>query len=136
MVDRVFDNGLQRNLVAQVVQALLLHVEGIGKLILIAVGLDLQIALGMLQLAADGDKLVAAADADAEQPRQRIDHLDGLGISPLLAHPCDGVKRIIEEVRVDLRLQGAQLRLAQVDLLGTHLLHEALDLHDHLPERI
>lgn len=82
MVDRVFDDGLQRDLVAQVVQALLLHVEGIGKLILIAVGLDLQIALGMLQLAADGDELVAAADADAEQPRQRIDHLDGLGISP------------------------------------------------------
>ena len=61
---------------------------------------------------------------------------DGLGISPLLAHPRNGVERIIEKVRVDLRLQGAQLRLAQVDLLGTHLLHEALDLHDHLPERI
>ena len=33
--------GVQRNLVAQVVQALLLHVEGIGKLILIAEILDL-----------------------------------------------------------------------------------------------
>ena len=35
----------------------------VGKLLLVAHALDLQIALGVLHLAADGDQLVALADA-------------------------------------------------------------------------
>ena len=104
MVNGVLDDGLEGDLVAQVLRAVLLHVKVIGKLLLIAHALDLQVALGVLHLAADGDQLVTLADADAEQPRQGVDHHHSLRVLPLLAHPGDGVQGIIKEMGVDLRL--------------------------------
>ena len=44
------------------------------------------------------------ADADAEEPRQRVDHLDGVGIFAAFAHPGDGIERVVEKMRVDLCL--------------------------------
>ena len=104
VVDGVFDDGLEGDLIAQVLRAVLLNVKMIGKLLLVAHALDLQIALGVLHLAADGDQLVALADADAEQPRQGVDHHHGLRVLPLLTHPGNGIQGIIQEVGVDLRL--------------------------------
>ena len=104
VVDGVFDDGLEGDLVAEILRTVFLHVEVVGKLLLVAHALDLQIALGVLHLAADGDQFVALTDADAEQPRQRVDHHHGFRVLPLLAHPRNGIQRIVEEVGVDLRL--------------------------------
>ena len=90
----------------------------------------------MLELFFDGDQLMAAADADAEQPGQRMHHLDGVGVFAALAHPGDGIQRIVQKVRVDLRLQRFELGLAQVDFLLAHGGHQRLDAPDHVPERI
>ena len=89
----------------------------------------------MLHLAADRDQLVSTTDADAEQPRQRVHHQHGLRVLPLLAHPRDGVKCVVEEMRIDLRLQSLQLRLAQVDLLAAHGRHQFLNPVHHVLER-
>ena len=104
VVDGVLDDGLEGDFVAQVLRAVLLNVKMIGKLLLVAHALDLQIALGVLHLAADGDQLVPLADADTEQPRQGVDHHHGFRVLPLLAHPGNGIQGIIQEVGVDLRL--------------------------------
>ena len=104
VVDGVLDDGLEGDFVAQVLRAVLLNVKMIGKLLLVAHALDLQIALGVLHLAADGDQLVTLADADAEQPRQGVDHHHGLRVFSPLAHPGNGIQGIIQEVGVDLRL--------------------------------
>ena len=48
MVDGVLYDGLEGYLVAVVAQAVRVHVEGVGELVLVAVHLDLQVALGVL----------------------------------------------------------------------------------------
>ena len=134
MVDGIFNDGLQGDLVAVVIQAPRVHVKFIGELVFVAVLLDLEIALGVLDLLGDGDELVAAADADAEQPCQGVHHIHRVGVPPPLAHPGDGVQGIIQKMGVDLGLEGLQLSLAQVDLLLAHGGHELLNPQHHVPE--
>ena len=136
MDDGVFNDGLQGDLVAQTVYAVLIHRKMIGKLVFVAVFLDLQVGLGVLQLLFDRDQLMPAADADAEQPRQCMDHLDGIGVFAALTHPGDGIQRIVEKMRVDLRLQRLELCLAQDDFLLAHGGHQSLDTPDHVAEGI
>ena len=45
-----------------------------------------------------------------------------------LDHPDDRVQRVVEEVGIDLRLEGAQLELALQLLLPAVLLDEVADL--------
>ena len=65
-----------------------------------------------------------------------MDHLHSVSIFAALAHPCDGIQRIVEEMRVDLCLQRLQLGLAQDDLLLAHGGHQPLDTSDHVAEGI
>ena len=134
MVDGILDDGLEGDLVAQKVQAGLLHIEAVRKLVFIAVGLDFEIAFGVAQLRADGDELVAAADADAKELGQGVDHLHRLVVAALLTHPGNGIQGVIEKVRVDLGLERLELGLSQVDLLTAHRVHELLDFHHHMAE--
>ncbi len=90
----------------------------------------------MLQLLFDRYQLMAAADADAEKPCQRVHHLHSVCIFAALAHPCDGIQRIVEEMWVDLCLQRLELGLAQDDLLLAHGVHQPLDTPDHVAEGI
>ena len=50
MNDGVFDDGLQGDLVAEVLRAAFIHCEMVGKLVFVAVFLNLQVGLGVLQL--------------------------------------------------------------------------------------
>ena len=132
----VFDDGLQGDFVAQAVQTALVHREMVGELVLIAVFLDLQVGFGVLQFFFNRDQFVPTADADAEEPRQRVDHLDGVGIFATFAHPGDGIERIVEEMRVDLSLQRLEFGLAQHNFLLAHGGHQPLDTAHHMPEGI
>ena len=134
MVDGVFDDGLEGDLVAVVIQARRVHLEPVGKLILVAILLDLQIALGVFDLLGDGDELVALADADAEEPGQGVDHLHRVGVAALFAHPGDGVQGIVEEMGVDLGLKGPELRFAEIYLLLPDGGHQLLDPQHHVAE--
>ena len=107
----------------------------IGKLVLIAVFLNLQIAFGMFDLLGDWNQLMPLTDADAEQPRQRVDHLYCVGVAPLLAHPRNRVQRVVQEVRIDLCLQRFQLGFAQIDLFLAHRGHQLLDAPHHMLKR-
>ena len=77
---------------------------------------------------------MAFADADAEQLRQSVYHIDGIGVAALFAHPGDRVQGVIEEMRVDLRLQRFQLSFAKVYLFFPDGVHQLLDPHDHVPK--
>ena len=132
MVNCVFNDRLERNLVAEVIQTALVDLEAVGELVLVAHRLNLQVALRVLHLVADGDELMALADADAEQLRQRVYHHDRFLVLPPLAHPRNGVERVVEEMRVDLRLQGSELRFAEVHLFGAHGRHQLLDFPHHV----
>ena len=136
VIDGIFNDGLQGDLVAVVIQAPRVHVKFIGELVFVAVLLDLEIALGVLDLLGDGDELVAAADADAEQPRQCMDHLDSIGVFAALTHPGDGIQRIVEKMRVDLRLQRLELCLAQDNFLLADGGHKLLDAAYHVAEGV
>jgi hypothetical protein len=48
-----------------------------------------------------------------------MDHLHSVCIFAALAHPCDGIQRIVEKMRVDLCLQRLQLGLTQEVIQGT-----------------
>ena len=78
---------------------------------------------------------MALADADAEQLRQRVYHHDRFLVLPPLAHPRNGVERIVKKMRVDLRLQCSELRFAEVHLFGAHGRHQLLDFPHHVRKR-
>ena len=120
---------------AEIIQTAFFGIDRPGELVFIAVRLYFQIALGMLQFAADGNQLVAAADTDTEQAGKRIDHLDSLGILSLLAHPGDGVQRVIQKMRIDLCLQSTELRFPQIDFFLADRFHQLLNLEHEVTER-
>ena len=74
---------------------------------------------------------MSAADADAEQPRQGMHHLDGVSVFAALAHPGDGIQRIVEKMRVDLRLQCPYLCHFNFLTKLIMLLHQPLDFLHH-----
>ena len=88
----------------------------------------------MFHLLGKGDDLPPAAEADAKQLGQGADQLDDVHGLMFLSHPVDGVEGIVEKVGVDLRLQGAYLRLALVALLLVDHLQKAADLVHHAVE--
>ena len=134
MIDRVFNDRLECDFVAEIIQTGFLGMDRPGKLVFIAVRLNLQIALRMLQFAADGNQLVPAADADAEQARKGIDHLDSLGVFTLFTHPGDRVQRVVQKMWIDLGLQGAQLRFSKIDLFLPDRFHQLLNLENEVAE--
>ena len=135
MINRVFNNRLKRDLVAEIVQAALFGIDRPGELVFIAVRLYFQIALRVLQFVSNGDQLMPAADADAEQAGKRIDHLDSLGVFTLFAHPGDRVQGVVQKMRIDLGLQGTQLRFPQIDFFLANRFHQLLHFEHEVTER-
>ena len=87
--DCVFNQGLQRNFVAKIVRAALIHMERIGKAVFISVLLDLKITFCMFKLFGYRNQFMPLADADSEQPRKGMHHLHGICIAATLTHPGD-----------------------------------------------
>lgn len=98
--------------------------------------LNMQIALCMLQLFLNRDQLMSAADADAEQPCQGIDHLHGIFIASGFAHPGDRIQCIIEEMWIDLCLKCLQFCFSKADLFLADFFHQLLDPYCHMFKRI
>ena len=92
----------------------------------------MQITLCMLKFLLDRDQFMSAADADAEQSCKCIDHLHGIFITSGFAHPGDRIERIIQKMRIDLRLQCFQFGFSQCDLFLPYLFHQFLDTHCHV----
>ena len=65
-----------------------------------------------------------------------MDHLDGIGVFAALTHPSDGIQRIVEKMRVDLRLQRLEFCLAQDNFLLADGGHKLLDAAYHVAEGV
>ena len=63
----------------------------------------------MPDLVPDRDDGPPFADTDPQKARQLPDHIDGALVMPALDHPYDRVQCIVQEMGVDLGLQGIQL---------------------------
>ncbi|MPN46195.1 hypothetical protein SDC9_193778 [bioreactor metagenome] len=86
----------------------------------------------MLDLLAQRDKFPAAADADSEKGRQILRDVDGLFILARADQPDDCGQGIVQEVRVDLELQRANLRFLIFLLLLVVLPDRAFKLFQNL----
>lgn len=67
---------------------------------------------------------------------ERGDHLNGLLLPPGLGHPDDGIQRIVEEVRVDLRLQHLEFAAALLALLLDDVVHQMVHGGHHRAHRM
>ena len=77
----------------------------------------------MLQFVGQRDHAVTLAERNAEQARQRGHHPDGFILPSGFGHPDDGVQRIIQEMRVDLRLKHFQFAAPLLSFLLYDILH-------------
>ena len=136
MINRIFDDRLQCDFITVIRKACLINIKLIPELIFIAEILNMQIALCMLQLFLNRDQLMSAADADAEQPCQGIDHLHGIFIASGFAHPGDRIQCIIEEMWIDLCLKCLQFCFSKADLFLADFFHQLLDPYCHMFKRI
>ena len=76
----------------------------------------------MLRFLLHGNDLSAAAQPDTEQRRQCRCHSADILRARTFSFPANGVQRVVQKMRIDLRLQRLQLCAALELLLHTHTL--------------
>ena len=75
---------------------------------------------------------IALVHAVPENNSQIADHPADLILFFLNGHPVDGIQCIVQEMRIDLCLQRADLRILLPVRRRLHFLYEVLHLHGHL----
>ena len=93
--------------------------------------LNLQITPDMLLLLLNRDDVLPAAEREAEEVREAADHRNRLADFARFDEPDDGIQRVIQKMRVDLRLQQRKLRAPLLLLLLRVALDKALEVADH-----
>ena len=134
VVDGVLHQRLQDQLVHPQRKQLLRHVDFVVQLVLVAHLLDVEVAAHVIHLVREGDDLPAPAQADAEQAGQRAHQPHDLVGLVLLRHPADGIQGVVEEVGLDLGLQGADLGLTLLLLLPVHQVQQVANVVHHAVE--
>ena len=94
------------------------------QLILVAHLLDREVTSDIFNLLSDCYKLILIADTLSEQSRQRSRHYHHFLILLSFSHPDNRIQRIVQEVWIDLRLQGFQFYFSLLLLLLYILLHQ------------
>ena len=90
----------------------------------------------VLHLVAQRQKVAAVAQAEPVEARELHDDVHGFLVAARHGFPGDHVQRIVEEMRVDLRLQGAQLHVLEVLAEIVALVDEQADPADHEVEAV
>ena len=78
----------------------------------------------MLKFIFNWDKFMPAAYAYAKQFCKSTDHFHRVFVLSLLTHPLNGIKRIVQKMRIDLRLKRLKLGLAQLGFLRANTFHK------------
>ena len=130
--NRIFHQGLQRQLGKPGPLQAGIEADGVLHNILVAGLLDLEVAADMPLLLPQGDDILAAAQGMTEEIREIGDHLHRRLMPVRLDEPDNGVHGVVEKVRVDLSLEQRQLRSAEAGLLLSDLLNLGVDPGDHL----
>ena len=113
MVKSIFHDGLQKQLQDIAVSDLIRNIDLIFHDIAVSGLLDLKISFDMLLLLTERDPVGTGRQTDPEKVAQGACQPDDFFRLPGFGFPHDGIKCIVEEMRIDLGLQGAQLRLPQ-----------------------
>ncbi|MPN45681.1 hypothetical protein SDC9_193250 [bioreactor metagenome] len=95
VIDRVFCQRLHDEFDDGEIFDLLIHHNLVGEFVFVAHLLNRQIVLHMLQLIPHGDDILAAAEADAKEPRQRGDDMHRFLGLLFFNHPDDDVQRVV-----------------------------------------
>ena len=127
VIDGILEDRLDDELDAEVVPDVLIDVKHHGEIILIAHLLDVHIVFRMLQLLRKRNDVLSTAQADTEEARELRHHEDRFLVVLALDHPDDGIQGVVEEVRIDLRLERIHLRLSLLLLLDDDVLHQLID---------
>ena len=112
MIDGVFNDRLHHQLDRLAAERFSVGADLARELVLKAHLLDGHIVAGVLKLLPYGDEGAAPREGDAEQPRQRGDHHDGVVIAVVFDHPDDRIEGVVEKMGVDLGLEHVQLGFA------------------------
>ena len=98
--------------------------------------LDGQIAAHVGDLGLERVGVRPVADRRTQECGQRARHLHDLLAAPGVAHPDDGIERIIEEMRLDLRLQRLPFALALLLLAAQPFVHQFGSFGDHVVKAV
>ena len=89
----------------------------------------------MTDLVPDGNDGPSVADTDPQEAGQLADHVNSTLVMASLDHPDHRVQGIVEEMGIDLGLEGVQLTPSLFLLLRKDVLHQLIDLLNGGPER-
>src|SRR5258708_10028367 len=133
MHDSVFDQGLQQQLRYVEIGQRLLVLQLTGHVVAEAQRLKVTIPLQEEELSPDGNQLLAAQDVP-QQPAQRD---DGPFQGATLTEPVQAqkpIQRVVEKVRLDLRLERTILRVALIQRHDIFALDHVVQLCHHRVE--
>ena len=117
MLDRIFQDRLQRQTQDRIVHQRIGNLDGIGERVMKASLHDVQIAFRDLQLLPQRDDQTALAQNAAIEVGKVVDQICGLLPVIKLDQRADIVQCIIQEMRVDLLVQQFKLHFPLLTLL-------------------
>ena len=136
MEDGVFHHRLQRQLGQHGFVRLRAALDMQDEAVLKAVILNARIRLAVFQFIPQGYHIAWAADAVTKKAGERPGDVGDVLLVLQQRHAADALQRIVKKMRVDLALQGLQVRLFEQHLLFViGVFHRARFLHaagDHL----
>ena len=106
--------------------------DHIVELILIADLLDIEVVGNVCDLFFDRDDVLPVAQANAEHICQGVHQTHDILRIVVAGHPADGIQRIVEEMRLDLLLEGLHLCGPLVLLLHIDHLDQLVDARNHV----
>ena len=86
----------------------------------------------MSQFISQRNRHHALADADTVKCSQLIHHLSGFFHLTQIAQLVNTVQRIVEKMRIDLKVQGLEFRLLFGEHFKLQVFHQQLDPADHV----
>ena len=128
IIDSIFQKRLENQLHCTSVQNLRIYLEIYLKTVFITDFLDVHIVLRMLHFILNPDHCFSTAQADPEQAGKLRDHKHRIIITLSCDHPYNRIQRIIQEMRVDLRLKCIQFALSFFFLFHHNVIHQLADL--------
>ena len=131
VLNRIFNKRLQNNFIAAAGKRLGRNIHRIIEFAFKAHALNFQITFRMLRFLRHKDQLFPAGNSHAEQFCKSRRHFRGFVRFSHFAHPHNGIKRIVQKVRIDLISQNFQMTFMQLALLCFHLSQQILH-HFHV----
>ncbi len=131
VIESVFDQRLQRQLQRRGIGNCGVNFHAVAQNVAIAHLLHGQVAAHMFHFIGDGYPVLALAQRDTKETRERLHERNDLILLARFGLPDDGVERVVEEVGVDLCLEHLELGFFQLRLLIDFGVEQVANLPHH-----